>query len=230
MDAGRVNRKRLLLWGGGLIAAVLIGIGVWQGIEAYRRSHRPTAPQAAPETDELAVLDRGSGNSDIVTVQVDSLNDPNKGATPMKERVATLGILNKRNGQTRDIRLKPGQSARLGGLTVRLRACERTAPWEPEEYTGAFVQVDRLQADQKSWKRVFSGWLYKERPALNVVQDPVYDVWPKSCEMSFPEGGEPVSSGSPASRSSAKKSAPAQGSEPVPAETPSPTAAESNPT
>jgi hypothetical protein len=50
--------------------------------------------------------------------------------TPMAERVATLGFLNKRNGQTRDIELKPGQSIRLGRAIIRLRACERTAPWE----------------------------------------------------------------------------------------------------
>ena len=35
---------------------------------------------------------------------------------------------------------------------------------------------------------MFSGWLYKESPSLNVVEHPVYDVWPKSCAMTFPAG------------------------------------------
>ena len=98
-----------------------------------------------------------------------------------------LGILNKRNGIVRDWRCSPGQSARWKDAIVRLRACETTAPWEDEKLTGAFVQLDVQQPD-KSWNRVFSGWLYKELPSLNVVEHPVYDVWPKSCEMTYPAG------------------------------------------
>src|SRR3546814_3983356 len=113
------------------------------------------------------------------------------GATPMAQRVAVLGLLNKRNGESRDITLKPGQAVRVGDVIVRLRACEETASWEQAHYTGAFVQLDVRQLDQ-SWRRVFSGWLFKERPGLNVVQHPIYDVWTKSCKMRSAEsrGGE----------------------------------------
>ena len=111
--------------------------------------------------------------------------------TPMAERVATLGFLNKRNGLTRDLELRPGQSVRIGRAIVRLRACERTAPWELAPEQGAFVQLlvnerppNRSGEDQ--WKRVFSGWLFRESPSLNVVEHPIYDVWVKSCAMSFP--------------------------------------------
>ncbi|MFL6774395.1 MAG: DUF2155 domain-containing protein, partial [Sphingomicrobium sp.] len=62
--------------------------------------------------------------------------------TPMAQRVAVIGILNKRNGIVRNVALHPGQSARWRDLVVRLRACEATAPWEEEKLTGAFVQVD----------------------------------------------------------------------------------------
>ena len=64
------------------------------------------------------------------------------GVTPMAQRVAVLGILNKRNGIVQDVALHPGQSARWKDVIVRLRACETTAPWEEEKLTGAFVQVD----------------------------------------------------------------------------------------
>src|SRR5688500_11768070 len=37
-------------------------------------------------------------------------------ATPMAQRIAVLGVLNKRNGVSRDIRLHPGQAVRLGDL------------------------------------------------------------------------------------------------------------------
>ena len=111
------------------------------------------------------------------------------GTTPMNERVAVLGILNKRNGISRDIRLKPGQAVKVDDLIVRLRACETTPPWEFDKLTGAFVQVD-VQQPEGGWNRVFSGWLYKESPSLNVVEHRVYDVWPKSCAMNFPAASD----------------------------------------
>lgn len=111
--------------------------------------------------------------------------------TPMAQRVAVLGLLNKRNGQTRDIELKPGEAIRYGKVVVRLRACEKTAPWENYPDQGAFVQLlvnERPPGtnDAERWRRVFSGWLFKENPAANVVQHPIYDVWVKACKMSFP--------------------------------------------
>lgn len=109
--------------------------------------------------------------------------------TPMADRVAVVGLLNKRNGLTRDLQMKPGEALRAGDAIVRLQACETTAPWENVQETGAFVQLDvRSSADGK-WRRAFSGWLFRERPDRNVVQHPVYDVWVKSCAMEWPETG-----------------------------------------
>ncbi len=115
----------------------------------------------------------------------------------MAQRVAVIGILNKRNGLLQNVALHPGQSVRWKDVVVRLRACETTAPWEEEKLTGAFVQVDVQQPD-RTWNRVFSGWLYKESPSLNVVEHPVYDVWPKSCVMTYPPG--PPAPAAPAAR------------------------------
>jgi hypothetical protein len=111
-----------------------------------------------------------------------------KAATPMAERAATLGILNKRNGLSRDLTMKPGDAVRLGDAVIRLKACDQTEPWEREKLTGAFVQLIVRGADTK-WRKVFSGWLYKETPSLNVVEHPVYDVWVKACAMSHPDIG-----------------------------------------
>jgi len=146
------------------------------------------------------------------------------GTTPMAQRVAVLGFLNKRNGLSRDLRLRPGQAIRIGDAIVRLRACETSAPWEVQHLTGAFVQLDVRNA-QDQMQRVFSGWVYKETPSLNVVEHPIYDVWPKSCEMTHPGGGEPAAapSRSASSRSSAPNSAatsaPAVQAAPEPPET-----------
>lgn len=111
------------------------------------------------------------------------------GATPMKDRVAEIGLLNKRNGLTRDLKMKPGEALRVGEAIVRLRACDTTAPWEENQETGAFVQLDVHVPKGDTWRRVFSGWLFKERPDRNVVEHPIYNVWVKSCTMNWPERG-----------------------------------------
>jgi hypothetical protein len=163
------------------------------------------------------------------------------GVTPMAQRVAVLGILNKRNGIVRDVALRPGQSARWKDLVVRLRACEMTAPWEEEKLTGAFIQVF-VQRPDSQWQRAFSGWVYKESPSLNVVEHPVYDVWPKSCEMTYPAApSAPAAPVTSSNRSSAAKSGGAAGARdrastnsaaapPDTAEPPPPSAAANNAT
>jgi hypothetical protein len=144
--------------------------------------------------------------NEAIRVDVPRATGDIPGVTPMAERVAVLGLLNKRNGIVRDLTLKPGQAIRVKDVTVRLRACETSAPWEQEKLTGAFVQMDVKRPDGH-WVRRFSGWLYKESPSLNVVEDPVYDVWPKSCAMSWPAGPEaPAAPSASSSRSSASNS------------------------
>ncbi|MXO52334.1 DUF2155 domain-containing protein [Erythrobacter gaetbuli] len=107
--------------------------------------------------------------------------------TPMEDRVATIGLLNKRNNETRELELKPGQQQRVGSVIVRLSACERTAPWEMPQETGAFVQVLVLdRGSENQFRKIFSGWLFKNSPSLNVVEHPIYDVWVKDCAMEFP--------------------------------------------
>ena len=149
--------------------------------------------------------------------------------TPVKDRVATLGLLNKRNNLTQDLKLKSGESVRVGNVIVKLAACERSLPWEQPQQTAAFVQVfveERQNTSQAlAWHKVFSGWLFKESPSLNVVQHPVYDVWVKDCAMKFPgEEDDPAAAASPSSaaKPSGKPSAPAA---PAAAPSPSPSAA-----
>ena len=163
------------------------------------------------------------------------------GVTPMGDRVAVIALLNKRNGIVRDFTLKPGQAVRVKDVTIRLRACDSTAPWETERLTGAFVQLDNRRPDGR-WYRVFSGWLYKESPSLNVVEHPVYDAWVRSCAMTWPGAAEaPPSARGASNASSAPKSGGGRTSEPspttnaaepaaVPAADPAPSAPESNAT
>ncbi|NIJ06538.1 hypothetical protein FHS31_000120 [Sphingomonas vulcanisoli] len=203
----------------GLIGAAALAFGA-----RALQNETNTSETAALSPD----LDQGNSSEPAPTPGKHSAPPPPLATsdTPMAERIAVLGVLNKRDGVSRDISLHPGQGVRLGNLIVRLRACDQTADWEPEQLTGAFVQAD-LQGADGQWRRIFSGWLYKESPSLNTVENPLYDVWPKSCTMRHAETGpDTVNAASlPSPRSIAKKSAGADAADNAADETePSPSA------
>jgi hypothetical protein len=206
------------------VLALVVAAAAWFGWRATRDAPPPPAVATAIQ-DVPEVTAPSAETIETVDSGADALPT---GGTPMPERVAVLGLLNKRNGVSRELTLKPGQAVRVGDAVVRLRACEKTAPWEDQALTGAFVQL-LVRGTDRQWRRTFSGWLYKERPALNVVQHPIYDVWTKSCAMSFPLGGpDTVPLGETQPRSRAPKSP----TEPAPIEGPTTpeSASPSNPT
>jgi hypothetical protein len=149
---------------------------------------------ADPAGDRAATADDGSDAQGVEEPGDAVPQGTMEGATPNEERVATLGLLNKRNNLTRDIELKPGESREIGPVIVTLASCERTPPWEMPQETGAFVQVDVLERGDSEHTRVFSGWLFKQSPSLNVVEHPIYDVWVKDCAMRFPGEDESAAS------------------------------------
>lgn len=151
--------------------------------------------------------------------------------TPMAERIAVLGLLNKRNGQTRDVELKPGEAIRFDKVVIRLRACEKTAPWENRPDDGAFVQLlvnERPPGttEAERWRSVFSGWLFKENPAANVVEHPIYDVWVKACKMRFPGEEAPLEKKSSEEATAADPATEAPSSDPQSPPEPAPAAAD----
>lgn len=168
----------------------------------------------------LGGCDRAPAPTASKDVTVPLRRDPppqNVGETPMAQRVAVIALLNKRNGIVRNLTMKPGDALRVRDAIVRLRACETTAPWESPPLTGAFLQLD-VEQTNKSWRRVFSGWVYKESPSLNAVENPIYDVWVKSCTMRWPlapgESPPTPDAASPSKPSSAKKSVVVPSAEP----------------
>ncbi|TFU03569.1 DUF2155 domain-containing protein [Polymorphobacter arshaanensis] len=107
--------------------------------------------------------------------------------TPVNERVAELMALDKRTGKSQGFAIKAGQQLAFGSLLIRMRACETTPEWEQKQ-TAAFLQIDEVTS-ATARKRVYSGWMFAESPSLNPLQNPRYDVWVKSCTMSFPATG-----------------------------------------
>ena len=108
------------------------------------------------------------------------------GVTPMPERVVSFAALNKRNGLSRSFTAHPGEQVNFDSLTIRVRACETAPPWDAK-LTGAFLQIDEALRSGKA-RRLYSGWMY-DSPSLHPLEHPLYDVWVKSCAMSFPATG-----------------------------------------
>lgn len=173
MDAGRLTVKRLvaLLGPVGLLAAC--------GDQAPAAGPEATATEIPSELRQAARPPAAAEGEVAI-------------GTPMQDRVAVIGLLNKRNNLSQDIELKPGETRRIGNVIVRVQACERTAPWEMPRETGAFVQVFVQDRGTSEFKSRFSGWLFKNSPSLNVVEHPIYDVWVKDCKMSFPVRMKPL--------------------------------------
>ena len=228
--------NRLLL--GAVALGGLAAFGGWQAVsqeqapvEAITSDKQAGAPQLDPSGDESQAAGNAAAEAPKVTEKIPDKPLATEG-TPMGQRVAVLGLLNKRNGEARELKLRPGQAIRIGDIVIRLKACETTAPWEDQKLTGAFVQTDALAGDG-SWRRIFSGWLFKESPSLNAMEDAVYDLWPKSCTMVHPDIGPDTIrvSGSGKSPSSAKKSGLAQPAPAAPAPAnPTPSAASNSAT
>lgn len=163
------------------------------------------------QLDELTEASRTDVPQGFATAGSSGNVVENQFGTPVKDRVATLGLLNKRNNIEQDIVLKSGESKRIGNVIVKLGTCEKTLPWEQPPETGAFVQVfveERADASKPlAWNKVFSGWLFRNSPSLNVVEHPVYDVWVKDCAMKFPgEEENPADFASPTKAANASAS------------------------
>ncbi len=149
----------------------------------------PSGEDTPSVTEEAPAIAAQAENETIEAGEGDAEDADIPTGTPLEERVATLGLLNKRNNLTVDVELKPGEETIVDDVLIKLASCERRPPWDPEPETGAFVQVsvrDSVQGEDARFRRVFSGWLFLNSPSLNVVEHPVYDVWVKDCAMSFP--------------------------------------------
>jgi hypothetical protein len=93
--------------------------------------------------------------------------------------IAVFSGLDKITGATTTFEINIGQEKPFGGLIVKPDVCyTREITEEPQ--TTSFVEVTEVELDN-SRKKIFSGWMFAESPALNAVEHPVYDVWLTGC-------------------------------------------------
>jgi len=89
---------------------------------------------------------------------------------------AVVRIMNKAAGKARVASIKIGNTFQYDGLTIRLRSCKQSDPFDAENYFGFFEIYTKTDA------RIFSGWMNRNEPGQNPLQDDTYDVWLEKCE------------------------------------------------
>ncbi|MEL7189595.1 MAG: hypothetical protein AAGK17_08605, partial [Pseudomonadota bacterium] len=83
------------------------------------------APEETGEAEPLSEPDQSASDEDASEEEIaEDVAAASESATPMAERVATLGLLNKRNNVSIDLEMKPGETREEGPIIITLAACE----------------------------------------------------------------------------------------------------------
>lgn len=101
-------------------------------------------------------------------------------AARVSNPVAVFSGLDKITGRITTFDVYVGETVQFGALQVTPRACYNRDETEAQR-VDAFVEVDEITLDRKI-KRIFTGWMFAESPALNAIEHPIFDVWLKDCK------------------------------------------------
>lgn len=89
---------------------------------------------------------------------------------------AVVRIMNKAAGKAQLATIKVGQSLQNDGIIIKVRNCKQSDPFDAENFF-AFIEIST-----KTDGRIFSGWMNRNEPGQNPLQDDTYDVWLEKCE------------------------------------------------
>lgn len=89
---------------------------------------------------------------------------------------AVLRVLNKAAGKAQTVRVPVDYSIDFEKLNIAVRSCMQSDPFDAENYF-AFVEISDSSAGQ-----IFGGWMNRNEPGNNPLQNPDYDVWLVNCE------------------------------------------------
>lgn len=103
-------------------------------------------------------------------------------AQPVANPVATFAGLDKITGRITRFDVYIDETVLFGALELTPRACY-SRPSTEAQRVSAFLEVDQRSLTGVS-KRIFTGWMFADSPALNAVDHAIYDVWLIECKTS----------------------------------------------
>lgn len=115
-------------------------------------------------------------------------------AERLSNPVAEFSGIDKITGRITSFDVYVNETVQFGALQVTPKVCYSRDESEAQKID-SFVEVDEITLDRKI-RRIFSGWMFADSPALNAVEHPIYDVWLTSCkatsDVPAPEGVKPI--------------------------------------
>jgi hypothetical protein len=103
-------------------------------------------------------------------------------AQPVANPVASFAGLDKITGRITKFDVYINETVLFGALELTPRACYNRANTEAQR-TSVFLEVDQRSLSGVS-KRIFTGWMFADSPALNAIDHAIYDVWLIECKVS----------------------------------------------
>lgn len=94
----------------------------------------------------------------------------------VEKNTAVLRVMNKAAGKTQIVPVAVGSTKKYDGLNITVRNCKQSDPFDAENF---FVFVEIYT---KTDERIFSGWMNRNEPGQNPLQNDTYDVWVEKCE------------------------------------------------
>ena len=92
--------------------------------------------------------------------------------------IAVVRIMNKAAGRAQTVNLSVGKTTEYEKLNLLVRSCKQTDPFDAENF---FMFTEISKSDNK----IFSGWMNRNEPGENPLQDADYDIWLVSCVNSI---------------------------------------------
>ena len=89
---------------------------------------------------------------------------------------AVVRIMSKAAGRAQTVNLTVGQTTEFEKLSLTLRACKQSDPFDAEN-NFMFIEISKASDGQ-----IFGGWMNRNEPGENPLQDADYDVWLVRCE------------------------------------------------
>ena len=89
---------------------------------------------------------------------------------------AVITILDKTSGKTHTTTIPVGYDAKYEKLNFIVRTCKQTDPFMAEN---AFMFIEISTANNG---KIFGGWMNKNEPGENPLQNADYDLWLVNCE------------------------------------------------
>ena len=103
-------------------------------------------------------------------------------AAEISNPVATFTGLDKITARVTKFDVYINETVQFGSLQITPRVCYTRPATETQQRTSVFVEVDQVNL-KGATQRIFTGWMFADSPALNAVDDPVYDFWLVECKQ-----------------------------------------------